>query len=65
MLHNHQHGEKGYGKFSKFLNELNLFQARIEVEASIKEFWVGQRQEFLQIAEKEFRAILRKLLEDY
>jgi TIR domain len=65
VLHNHQHGKKGYGKFLEFLNELDTFRAQLEYEGKIKEFWVGQRQEFLQRAEQEFRNVLRNLLEAY
>ncbi|MBD2579513.1 hypothetical protein [Oscillatoria sp. FACHB-1406] len=44
VIHNHQHGKKGYGKFLQFLKEIENYKECLKTEHDTIEFHLIQRQ---------------------
>ena len=65
VLHNHQNGRRGRGRFSHFLGKIEEYKASLEASGNINKFRLLQRQEFLDEAENKFRSTLTCLLQEY
>jgi|GEM_PF-3167409 len=65
VLHNHQNGRRGRGKFTHFLDKIDEYKASLEASGKIKNFRLLPRQDFIDEAENKFRSTLTCLLQEY
>jgi hypothetical protein len=64
ILHNHQHGNRGK-KFFSLLNKIDEYCVKLKSSKKINIFLVVPRQDFITLAETEFKKLLTSLLQNY